>query len=297
MAGFVLAAAVLGIGIMLHVLGWTALGSEAGGNCGRSSRPCPQGLTAVLLLAFGCTFAGLGGLAFMDSALEKRRALPRRRRWSAITAVVGVLAGVWPGALVYDGLRGRFLEVRWSAPLDRPSGVTGVGSWVDGDLVVRARADRLIGYTTTGTAWTTEVPGREALCTMSRDVEDGVGLVGWAADGQPCATVVAMDLRTGKSLWQLTRTASDRYRYGDAIAGDELAVTSRLAVFTEPTGLRAVGLRELRTSAADTGRPPDGTVLQREFRRSPSGRKIATTAGFVPTSPPIGIGSGREERT
>ena len=242
MAGFVLAAAVLGMGIVFHVLGWTALSTEAGGNCGRFTGPCPQGLTGVLLLAFGCTFAGVGGLAYADSALEKRGALPRRRRWSAITAVVGVLAGVWPGALVYDGLRGQFLEVRWSAPLDRPSGVTGVGSWVDGDLVVRARADRLVGYTTTGTAWTTEVPGRAALCTMSRDVEDGVGLVAWAADGRPCATVVAMDLRTGKSRWQLTRTAS--HRYGDTIAGDELAVTSGLAVFTEATGLRAVGLRE-----------------------------------------------------
>lgn len=242
MAGFVLAAAVLGIGIMLHVLGWTALNSEAGGNCGRFTGPCPQGMTAVLLLAFGGTFAGVGGLAFMDSALEKRRAQPRRRRWSAITAVIGVLAGVWPGALIYDGLRGQFLEVQWSAPLDRPSGVTGVGSWVDGDLVVRARADRLTGYTATGTAWTTEIPGREALCTMSRDVEDGVGLVAWAADGRPCATVVAVDLRTGKPRWQLTRTASQRY--SDAMAGDELAITSGLAVFTESTGLRAVGLRE-----------------------------------------------------
>ncbi|OXM63991.1 outer membrane protein assembly factor BamB family protein [Amycolatopsis vastitatis] len=231
------------MGIVLHVLGWTALSSEAGGNCGRFKGPCPQGLTGVLLLAFGCTFAGLGGLAFVHSALEKRGALPRRRRWSAIIAVVGVLAGVWPGALVYDGLRGQFLEVRWSAPLDRPADVMGAGSWVDGDLVVRARTDRLIGYTTTGTAWTTEVPGRQALCTMSRDVEDGVGLVAWAADGRPCATVVAMDLRTGKSLWQLARTASDR-PYGPAMAGDELAVASGLAVFTEPTGLRGVGLRE-----------------------------------------------------
>lgn len=241
-AGFVLAAAVLGMGIMLHVLGWPALSSEAGGNCGRFKGPCPQGLIVVLPLAFGFSFAGFIGLVLLTYVAEKRGALPRRRRWWAVIAVVGVLAGIWPGALVYDGLRGQFLEVRWSAPLDRPSGVTGVGSWVDGNLVVRARADRLTGYTTTGTAWTTEVPGREALCAMSRDVEDGVGLVAWAADDRPCATVVAVDLRTGQSLWRLTRTATDRD--GAAVAGDELAVASGLAVFTEPTGLRAVGLRE-----------------------------------------------------
>lgn len=183
MVGFVLAAVVLGMGIVLHILGWSALSREAGGNCGQFKGPCPQGLTGVLLLAFGFSFGGFIGLVCFANVLEKRGALPRRRRWSAIIAVVGVLAGIWPGALFYDGLRGQFLEVRWSAP-----------------------PDRLTAYTTTGTAWTTEVPGREALCTMSRDVEDGVGLVAWTADDQPCATVVAVDLRTGKTLWQLTRT-------------------------------------------------------------------------------------------
>lgn len=249
-----LAAAAVGVAIVLHVRGWSALGSESGGRCGgRLGVPCPQGLTGVLLLAFGFTFAGLFLLVFLSNVFSNRldplrpgRASPfgamSSRRWSAIVAVVGLLVGIWPGVLLYNGLRGQFLEVRWSAPLDRPSGVTGVGNWSHDDLVVRARVDRLTAYTDTGTAWTMEIPGRDALCTMSRNVEDGVGLVAWAADNQPCATVAAIDLRTGKSLWQLTRSAADRY--GAEMTSDQLAVAEGVAVFTEPTGLRAVGLRE-----------------------------------------------------
>lgn len=239
-AAFVLAAMVLGAGIVLHVRGWTALGSESGGNCGGGYvGACPQGLTPVLFLAFGFTFAGIIGMAILVGVVEK---WVKRRRFGAIVAVVGVLAGIWPGVLVYGGLRGHILDVRWSAPLDRPSGVAGVGNWAHDNLVVRARADRLTAYTDQRIAWTAEIPGRDALCAMSRHVQDGVGLVAWAADDEPCATVVALDLRTGKSLWQLTRAAADRY--GGAATSDQLAVAGSVAVFTEPTGLRAVGLRD-----------------------------------------------------
>lgn len=242
--GFVLAAVVLGAGVVLHVRGWSALGSESGGRCGgRFGGACPQGLTGVLLLAFGFSFAGIIGLVVVSNSLSKRTQGVRRglrRRWGAIGAVVGVLAGIWPGVLVYDGLRGQHLEVRWSAPPDRPSGVAGVGNWVHDDLVVRARTDRLTAYADQRSAWTMEMPGRDVLCTMSRNVEDGVGLVAWAADDQPCATVVALDLRTGRSLWQRTRAAADRY--GAEVTSDQLAVAAGVAVLTEPTGLRAVGL-------------------------------------------------------
>lgn len=244
--GFGLGAAALGVAVVLHVRGWSALGSESGGRCGgRFAAACPQGLGVALFLAFVFMFAGAFGMALVYVASLKRADRSRPglgRRWGLLAAVVGVLAGIWPGVLVYDGLRGDFLEVRWSAPVDRPAGVTGVGGWVHDNLVVRARADRLTAYAEQRTAWTVAVPGRDVLCTMSRNVQDGVGLVAWAADDQPCATVVALDLRTGRSLWQRTRSAADRV--GAAVAGDQLAVAAGVAVFTEPTGLRAVGLRE-----------------------------------------------------
>lgn len=239
--GTALAAAVVGVAIVLHVRGWSALSSESGGGC---SADCPQGLPAVLVLAFVCTFVGLPALMLLAGAfweqVDARGMLGGR--WTAVVGVVGLLAGLWPGVLVYDGLRGHILDVRWSAPLDRPSGVVGVGSWVHDNLVVRARVDRLTAYADQRIGWTMEIPGRDALCAMSRDVEDGVGLVAWAADNRPCATVAAIDLRTGKSLWQRNRSAADRYVA--TATSDELAVAAGVAVFTEPTGLRAVGLRE-----------------------------------------------------
>lgn len=242
--GLGLAAAVAGIGVVLHVRGWSALVSEAKGRCGSRSRECPQGLGAVLLLAFACTFAGCFGAAAVVKPSIKRANVRRPgsvRRWSAIAAVGGLLAGIWPGVLVYDGLRGQFLEVQWSAPPDRPANVRMVGNWVHDDLVVRVRPDRLTAYTARGVAWTTEVPGRNAVCAVSRDAESGIGLVAWATDGQPCATVVALDLRTGQPLWQRTRSAAGRF--GATVTGG-LAIAGDVVVFTEATGVRAAGLRE-----------------------------------------------------
>ncbi|MDX3195081.1 PQQ-binding-like beta-propeller repeat protein [Streptomyces sp. MN03-5084-2B] len=232
---------VIGIGVVLHVRGWSALVSEASGRCGSRSRECPQGLSAVLLLAFACTLVPCFASVAFVSRFTKRADVPWPRpvrRGGAIAAVAGLLAGIWPGVLVYDGLRGQFLEVRWSAPPDRPADVRMVGNWVHDDLVVRVRPDRLTAYTARGIAWTTEVPGRNAVCAMSRDAVNGIGLVAWAVDGRPCATVVALDLRTGQPRWQRTRATAEPFAAevtgGLAIAGD-------VVVFTEPTGVRAVG--------------------------------------------------------
>jgi hypothetical protein len=73
MAGLALAGATLGAGIVLHVRGWPALGSESGGRCGgRFGAACPQGLDWVLLLAFGSTFAAFIALVGLSHAFMTR---------------------------------------------------------------------------------------------------------------------------------------------------------------------------------------------------------------------------------
>src|SRR5689334_3125059 len=57
-----LAGVIVDWAVLFHVLGWGALAREAGGRCGSGGiglRPCPKGLTPVLLLAFLWTFAGV----------------------------------------------------------------------------------------------------------------------------------------------------------------------------------------------------------------------------------------------
>ncbi|MFF5537061.1 hypothetical protein ACFY71_32145 [Streptomyces cinerochromogenes] len=46
----VAAGAAAGLAVEFHVLGWT---SVPGGSCGGRYRPCPDGTTPTLLLAFG----------------------------------------------------------------------------------------------------------------------------------------------------------------------------------------------------------------------------------------------------
>jgi outer membrane protein assembly factor BamB len=230
-----LAGAVACWAVMFHALGWSALHYEADGGCGGDYSPCPQGLAPVLLLAFGFSFAGVLGIAAAWSGLPFN--------WAVYATVGGLLAGIVPGWGLYQWLRGAHLETVWTAPPDRPANVRGMGNWAHGGLVVRVRTDRLTAYAAGDgrVAWTVDAPDRAAVCTMSRTTQDGVGLVAWALEGEPCATVAAVDLRDGRVLWQRNHaTLIGPYSY----ASDQLTVAAGVAVLVERSGIRAVGLRE-----------------------------------------------------
>jgi outer membrane protein assembly factor BamB len=135
--------------------------------------------------------------------------------------------------------------VRWAAPYDRPSGVIGVGNWVTGDSVIRARTDRVVAYALDSgrEAWAFPVPARHAVCTMSRTVQQNVGLIGYGPDdGSRCSTIVALDTGTGKALWQRERPHPDDYFDGGG--GDETALTGDVALVKDRTGFVAVGPRD-----------------------------------------------------
>jgi outer membrane protein assembly factor BamB len=177
-----------------------------------------------------------------------------------------------------------------------------MGTWVYGDLVVRVRTDRLTAYAAADgrVAWTVDAPGRTAVCTMSRDVVDGVGLVGWGADNERCTTVAAVDLRDGRVLWQRTRVAPQ----AATVVSDQVAVAQGVAVLVEESGLRAVGLRDNSERwqlppqeecvAADVAAAPDQvTVLAlcanqgvRVLAVDPATGRVRWQAG-VPVEPPL----------
>ncbi|MEJ3746151.1 DUF1707 domain-containing protein [Actinomycetes bacterium KLBMP 9797] len=178
---------------------------------------------------------------------------PRRRprfRWIALvagTAVVIAVAVVVGIAAFIDGGDGdgpaaRDIDVLWTAPFDRPSNVAGQGSWITDRAVIRARLDRLVAYDLADgrVAWTYPLPAEHELCTMSGTVDGNVGVVGYAPAGSfTCATLVALDLGTGRPLWQRPRPGmGNEHR-----SGDEVAVVGETAIIREPTGFVAVDAR------------------------------------------------------
>ncbi|MEH1130768.1 DUF1707 domain-containing protein [Micromonospora sp. CPCC 206061] len=178
---------------------------------------------------------------------------PRRRPrfwWIplvAVPAVVIVVAVVVGVAAFIDrgdggGPAGRDIDVLWTAPFDRPSNVVGQGSWITDRAVIRARLDRLVAYDLADgrVAWTFPVPAEHELCTMSGTVDGNVGVIGYApASSFECTTLVAVDLGTGRSLWQRPRPGFG----GEHRSGDEVAVVGETAIIREPTGFVAVDAR------------------------------------------------------
>jgi outer membrane protein assembly factor BamB len=234
-------AILVGMLLTMLVASIWALGVEAGGSCGTSSRgishgPCPRGTAWMLPISIISLFiavpAALIGVAKAGS-----------RRLGCLGTVLLALVGIFPGLAVFRWSHGRTLTPVWQAPTDRPVTAEGLGGWVSGTTVVRARFDRLVGYdlATGATRWTYTVPGRDVLCAMSRRAADGVGLIGHGAETQPCNRVTAVDLTTGRALWEHGVSADGNSSSADA---DVIAVTDGTAAIQTSQAVMAVRLRD-----------------------------------------------------
>jgi len=212
------AGALTGLAVEFHVLGWSSI---PGNSCGGRYRPCPEGTTPTLILAFLFTFAGLAGLTVALAAFTRVR--PGRAVPGALAAA-GLLIALWPGWQAYLWLRGPVLDPVWQAGPDRPASVRGVGAWTIGDdagTVVRARSDALVAYdsATGGRGWLLRAPVRESVCAMSDRVTDGIGLVAFARDEKPCDTVWGVDARSGRKVWERDLTGRTLLYGGGGVLG------------------------------------------------------------------------------
>jgi outer membrane protein assembly factor BamB len=194
---------VAGLAVTLFVHGAGALIGEAGGSCGSHSGPCPSGT--------GLGF-GLGMVVSIFTVPLTVRTLLRRPRWLALVAVLPIVGGVLLGQQVWASVHGPTVHALWSAPSDANPDLDTVGVWTDGATLARVRVDQVTGYvaSTGGVAWTYPLTGQDVVCSVSRSVDAHLAVLGVAA-GQdaPCDSVVVLDLRTGRPVWNHTLPAGD----------------------------------------------------------------------------------------
>lgn len=215
-AAVLLSSVVLCWAVLFHALGWTALVRESGGSCGGDD--CPEGLPAVLVLAFVFSF---GGAALIGRALTRAKL---RRGAAAAVVVSGLLAGLVPGAYGYQWLRGEQVRADAPAKADRPvrsadrlklawqtepnSGAAprGLRGWSAGDTVVRVRADGLSAHAVRDgrKRWNVAAPDRQSVCAQSTRPAEGIGLVAYGRHNKPCLTLAAVRLDDGTTLWKRT---------------------------------------------------------------------------------------------
>ncbi|MFF9483749.1 PQQ-binding-like beta-propeller repeat protein [Streptomyces sp. NPDC014676] len=239
-AGLVVGAgALVGLAVEFHWLGWT---SFPGNSCGGKYRPCPEGTTPTLILAFVLTFAGFIGLTAALAAFTRAR--PGRAVPGALVAA-GVLIALWPGWQAYLWMRGPVLDRAWQAGPDRPASVRGVGVWAvgeDAETVVRARTDALVAYDSGSgdRGWVLRAPVRESVCAMSERIVDGIGLVAFARDEKPCGTVWGVDVSSGRKVWERNFTGRTLLDGG----GGVLSADAGVAVALGDRSLHGYGLTD-----------------------------------------------------
>ncbi|MFF8376188.1 PQQ-binding-like beta-propeller repeat protein [Streptomyces sp. NPDC015661] len=125
-------------------------------------------------------------------------------------------------------------SVAWTVPGVGQKYDEGVGFWGLGSVVAQGRIDGVFAYDGTDghVRWSVPAPTREALCAMTRDTEEGVGLVAYGRHDKPCATLLAVRTSDGTVLWKRTLA-------GKGLAADALAVGGTTAVGVEDGAVRA----------------------------------------------------------
>ncbi|MCH0541143.1 PQQ-binding-like beta-propeller repeat protein [Streptomyces sp. MUM 203J] len=212
-----------------------------------------QGGRGLATLVVGGLVCLLGG--FVLTALVS----PGGGRPAAVAgACLGAASAVAWGLLCV----GDTVTQEWAVPQDRVAGSSALGSWQDGEVVVRVRPEEVTAYRLAdGTpAWTWQPPRQDVVCAMSRRTGARTGLLGHAPEGGTCGSVAALDLATGHTRWTQPVTAPE----GQVLEGvlehrlprpGLVTVAGDLAVLPHGTGWRAHGLADGRERWTAPGHP------------------------------------------
>ncbi|MFE5594321.1 PQQ-binding-like beta-propeller repeat protein [Streptomyces sp. NPDC056549] len=124
--------------------------------------------------------------------------------------------------------------VAWTVPPAGRAGDESVGFWGLGSAVAQGRIDGLFAYDGADghVRWSVPAPTREALCAMTPDTEEGVGLVAYGRHDKPCATLLAVRTTDGRVLWKRTLG-------GEGLVEGALGVGGTTAVSAEDGAVRA----------------------------------------------------------
>jgi outer membrane protein assembly factor BamB len=224
-----------GAAIVLAVKGWTTLGSEAGGACGTSDQgvsygACPRGIAPTIITSF------LLGIPFVPAAI----AVLLRKDWTRrILAAIGIAGGVFAGQWLFGVWHGTDLTVAWVAPADSSSQLTTVGSWASGGSLIRVRVDEAVSYdaATGARQWTLPMPGVDVACSVSGTSSSGaLGLIAYGQDSTTCNHVMAVDLATGRQVWE----DSVQNPYSGSSATGALAVAAGTSIVLTDDGIAGV---------------------------------------------------------
>ena len=163
----------------------------------------------------------------MTSAERVRAAAARRRRWAVLGAVPVLLLTV-AGCGAGDDAQ------LWSLSSRTISGGDSLRPriWAAGPTLAITRGREVTGYDaeTGETRWSVPLPGR--VCAASTRADGGRVAVQFGPGGRRCDRIAAVDLKSGRKLWERPIPSTGRVREGQLVIGggvvavDEVHVTA-----------------------------------------------------------------------
>jgi len=131
--------------------------------------------------------------------------LPSHGRAGVLLAA-SMLTGLGLGYVVYDVLQNEELERVWAVEADSPNSLAPKGHWSVSDTLVRVRSDGAFAHDLKDgkQRWAHELPRPQVVCATSRSADGGVGLLSYTVDDATCGRVLALDLASGRVLWERT---------------------------------------------------------------------------------------------
>lgn len=161
---------------------------------------------------------------------RERRGNPRWKLAGPVLVVLLLASGGGGYTFAEAFLRPPAYGPLWSIPMHPEEPAHATGAWLLDTDVVRGRSGGMLAYDqgTGKESWRLAVPGRRgSICHTSATTLDGVGAVTHGA-GDSCDKVMAVDVRSGRRLWNASITGKKQGGAADpaipALAADTLAV-------------------------------------------------------------------------
>jgi len=181
--------------------------------------------------------AWLSAVGIVLLILVRLVGVPWRGR-AGVLLVGSMAAGAGIGYVVYDVLQEERLERVWEVGADSPRSLEPKGHWSVPGALVRVRSDGAVahGLADGKRLWAHELPRPQVVCSVSRNADGGVGLLVHTGGGEDCDRVAALDLASGRVLWE-------RGAKGLRDGQGRIGTGSGVAVVAAESGLRIFDLR------------------------------------------------------
>jgi outer membrane protein assembly factor BamB len=150
------------------------------------------------------------------------------------------------------------MKVAWTVPAvaGNSKGIALAGSWLTSNSIVDGRPDGIIAYAigTGQQTWSLQAPNGLRACAMSAVASNNIGVIGYGPDQYTCDRVAAVDLSSGRQLWQVD--LADHSKVPARLTNPQISISRDIVAVRTTTVIQGYGLSDGKLRWATPKEPP-----------------------------------------